>query len=125
MRWMSMLLAFVMALSATVARADDKSDAERWAVLIGINDYAYARGWPSLLQAGCVAQETSSQSPINKHPQSPLNVGLRFLRPAAPGLKQAGPPCQQRGKRAWALTKGPERARVRFETSKPGLAPSG
>ena len=86
MRWMSMLLAFVMALSATVARADDKKKSERWAVLIGINDYA---GWPSLLQAGCVAQETSSQSPINKHPQSPLNVGLRFLRPAAPGLKQA------------------------------------
>ena len=43
MRWMSMLLAFVMALSATVSRADDKSDAERWAVLIGINDYAHAR----------------------------------------------------------------------------------
>ena len=43
MRWMSMLLAFVMALSATVARADDKSDAERWAVLIGVDEYNYAK----------------------------------------------------------------------------------
>ena len=43
MRWMSLCLALVVALSATVSRADDKSDAERWAVLIGINDYAHAR----------------------------------------------------------------------------------
>ncbi len=43
MRWLSMLLALVVAISAPVSRADDKSDAERWAVLIGINDYAHAR----------------------------------------------------------------------------------
>ena len=48
-------------------------------------------GWPSLLQAGCVAQEASARPLIREERSTPQNVTPNFLGPSAPGLKAGWP----------------------------------
>ena len=45
------------------------------------------RGWPSLLQAGCVAQETSSRASKQQSRGTVSDVGLKFLESLAPRLE--------------------------------------
>ena len=52
----------------------------------------YFAGWLSLPQAGCEAQETPDRASIKNRACDSLGLPSKFLGPAAPGLKQAGPP---------------------------------
>ena len=57
---------------------------------------ACGAGWPSLLQAGCAAQETSARTWNKNGHSTPQNVHSKVSCADAPGLKQAGPPCHSR-----------------------------
>lgn len=113
--------------------ADERNP--HWALLIGVNDYGSLTDLnyctndqlalrEALLTAGfpddqIVLMHDGATENRYKPFKNTIEYHQRFRR-AIPKFRP-----QQRGERAWALTKEPERARVRFETSKPGLAPCG
>ena len=71
-----------------------------------------------------IANKQTSSISIERRPEVSSACGPRLeaSRATLPATGRKGVGVDER---AWALTKEPERARVRFETSKPGLAPCG
>ena len=99
-----------------VCASDDQITSDAGVILLWEADHRlglteWLAGWPSLLQAGCEAQETSVQARTKVVGRPVIKCGSRFLEPAVPGLKPAGPPRpSRRGKRQSGAT--PRTARI-------------
>ncbi len=65
------------------------------------DEHTFPPGWPSLIQAGCAAQETQDICRIRERRRSRLNVNSEFLVPSAPNFSEVGPPDEHRFPPGW------------------------